>query len=552
MLFRLLLAVVLLLPAAATARAQDYVREMQSLAISTRATNWAHWGPNHRTYSSWLSHSTRLIPVYSFGMNLKSVKGEKSLYRSENRIKELYGFLPEETHNPRAAYFDQTDVYHLQKSAVAAGKKCIVLFVFDGMDWQTTQAAAIYKSQKLYAEGRGSGLHFQDFRAPGANDNDFNDYGFYVTAPHSEGTKLNVDDQKITGQGDIFGGYAYRLAGEKPWSTPVDPLYVIGKGQIKHAYPDSAATATSLCTGRKTYNAAINVDPFGRPLTTIAHELQEKKFSVGVVTSVPISHATPACAYARNVSRDDYQDLSRDMLGLPSVMHPQSPLPGVDVLIGAGFGESKDKDGGQGKNFVPGNRYLTDADLKAIDAKSGGKYQIALRTAGQKGADVLSTGVKAAIDSKQRFLGFFGGPNGHLPFRTADGGYDPVRGMKDKDNLADAEIYKPADISENPTLAQMTVAALDVLKSRSENMWLMVEAGDVDWANHQNNLDASIGAVLSGDDAFKATTDWIEKNVGWENAVVLLTADHGHYLVLDDPTALLAPKDADKATTAAK
>ena len=158
--------------------------------------------------------------------------------------------------------------------------------------------------------------------------------GYYVTAPHSEGTKLNIDDQKITGQGDILGGYAYRIAGEKPWSTPVDPLYLIGKGKIKHAYPDSAATATSLTTGRKTYNAAINVDPYGRPLMTIAHELQEKKFSVGVVTSVPISHATPACAYAHNVSRDDYQDLSRTCSGLPSVMHPQSPLPGVDVLIG--------------------------------------------------------------------------------------------------------------------------------------------------------------------------------------------------------------------------
>jgi alkaline phosphatase len=535
----------LVLPVAASA--QDYLREMQSLAVSTRAANWGHWGPNHRTYSSWLTHSNRLIPLYSFGMNLKSVKGEKSLYRSENRLKELYGFLPEATHNPRAVYFDQTDVYQLQKSAVAANKKCIVLFVFDGMDWHTTQAAAIYKSQKLYTEGRGSGLHFQDFRAPGAND-----YGFYVTAPHSEGTKLNVDDQKITGQGDILGGYAYRLAGEKPWSTAVDPLYLIGKGQIKHAYPDSAATATSLTTGRKTYNAAINVDPFGRPLMTIAHELQEKKFAVGVVTSVPISHATPACAYARNVSRDDYQDLSRDLLGLPSVMHPQSPLPGVDVLIGAGFGESKDKDGNQGKNFVPGNRYLTDADLKAVDAQSGGKYRVALRTAGKNGAEVLTAGANAAMESKQRFLGYFGGPNGHLPFRTADGAYDPVRGMKDKDNIADAEVYKPEDISENPTLAQMTVAALDVLKSRSDKMWLMVEAGDVDWANHQNNLDASIGAVLSGDDAFKATTDWIEKNVGWENAVVLLTADHGHYLVLDDPTALLAPKAAAKTSTAAK
>ena len=67
----------------------------------------------------------------------------------------------------------------------------------------------------------------------------------------------------------------------------------------------------------------------------------------------------------------------------------------------------------------------------------------------------------------------------------------------------------------------------------------MVEAGDVDWANHSNNLDDSIGAVLSGDAAFKTVTDWVEANGGWSDTAVLLTADHGHYLVLDKPDALV-------------
>ena len=45
-------------------------------------------------------------------------------------------------------------------------------------------------------------------------------------------------------------------------------------------------------------------------------------------------------------------------------------------------------------------------------------------------------------------LGFFGGPNGHLPFRTANGDYSPTLGRKKT-----AEVYKPADVTENPTLA---------------------------------------------------------------------------------------------------
>jgi alkaline phosphatase len=105
-----------------------------------------------------------------------------------------------------------------------------------------------------------------------------------------------------------------------------------------------------------------------------------------------------------------------------------------------------------------------------------------------------------------------------------------------------AEKYSAADIDENPTLSDMTDAALQVLSSRSDRFWLMVEAGDVDWANHANNIDNSIGAVLSGEAAFTTVTKWVEANGGWDDTAVLVTADHGHYLVLDKPEALMPPK----------
>ena len=105
------------------------------------------------------------------------------------------------------------------------------------------------------------------------------------------------------------------------------------------------------------------------------------------------------------------------------------------------------------------------------------------------------------------------------------------------------EAYSSADINENPTLAQMTVAALYVLdKGDHEGIWLMVEAGDVDWANHDNNLDNSIGAVNGGARAFKAITDWVDRFSNWDESVLIVTADHGHYLVLDRPELLIAPR----------
>ncbi|MCA9071415.1 MAG: alkaline phosphatase, partial [Planctomycetaceae bacterium] len=56
--------------------------------------------------------------------------------------------------------------------------------------------------------------------------------------------------------------------------------------------------------------------------------------------------------------------------------------------------------------------------------------------------------------------------------------------------------------------------------------------------NHDNNLDNSIGAVLSGDDAVKTITDWVEKNSNWQESLLLVTADHGHYLHIKDPQAI--------------
>ena len=88
----------------------------------------------------------------------------------------------------------------------------------------------------------------------------------------------------------------------------------------------------------------------------------------------------------------------------------------------------------------------------------------------------------------------------------------------------------------------MTESALSVLSQNKQGFWLLVEAGDVDWANHDNNLDNAIGAVKSGDDAFKVITDWVEKNSNWDETLVILTADHGHYLNIDQPEALIPPK----------
>ncbi len=309
----------------------DILRKMQRDAVTAGKADWGYWGTDPARYSTWTSHSNRLIPIYTFGITLQSLRAEGSVYCSEDRIKSLYGVLPEKTLVEKASYFDQTDVYRLQQQAVAQGKTQIILVVFDGMDWNTTYNAALYQAGKLsYREGRGNVLHFQKYR--GAET----DFGFFVTSAKMGDCKIDVNAQTVLdGNRPATGGYDPQRGSAQPWAEALQKSYLIGLDRtLPHTVTDSASSATSMTSGIKTYNAAINMTTAGELVEPIGRQLQrEKGFSVGVVTSVPISHATPAAAYANNVSRDDYQDLTRDLIGLPSVAHKHQSLSGVDVLI---------------------------------------------------------------------------------------------------------------------------------------------------------------------------------------------------------------------------
>ena len=523
--------------------ANDYLRELQERAVNAGRSDAAHWGLSVDDYSQWTTHTNRLVPVYTFGtrgagkgIDLSDFVGTQSVYRNQREIIRLYGRLPVGTWNKQAIYMDQTNVFDIQRAGLEASKKYIFLVIFDGMDWQTTRAAAIYNQRQVsYRTGRGQGTHFQGFTAEGTSQ-----FGWMVTATHNAGTEFDVNRQTVTNPGGTEGGgYDASRGGAFPWSRPNDLEYLTGsskKGPERHPYTDSACAATSMCAGIKTYNGAINVSPSGKQVATIAHRAQLAGYGVGAVSSVPISHATPAAAYGHNVHRNDLQDLTRDLLGLPSISHPQRPLAGLDVLIGGGFGVDRTEDADQGTNFVPGNAYMTAANRKTVDIGQGGRYVVASRTAGKNGAKHLQEAALHAARNGHRLLGFFGvgSAKGHLPFATANGDYQPALGREKS-----AEQYDMADLIENPTLAEMTTAALTVLQTRPKGFWLMVEAGDVDWANHDNNLDNSIGAVNSGDRAVKVITDWVQQNSNWQESLMIITSDHGHLLHLTRPELLV-------------
>jgi alkaline phosphatase len=539
-------------------QAGDRIKQLQTASIANRDEKLArpyHFGSQGPgdVFSNHTSHSNRLIPVYVFGKkaNLGSVTGANSRYRNADQVRALYGFLPANTLNPDADYADQSDLYRVQVDAIAQGAKHVFTVWFDGLDWETTQAAAIAKTGRVYNAGKGSGLIFQDYQAGGSAQ-----FGFVVTSPTHDKNQPDLDAQAVLiPAGSVGGGYDFRIAGPNPWTrgplnapgylkgqgaSEADRAGVLAAGGVLHAYTDSSQSAGEYVTGVKSYNNGVNVADDGRFVRTLFNRVQEQGgWRVGTVTSVPFDHVSPAAMYAHNVHRDDYQDLARDMLGLPGIVQEtgkDAPHPGLDVVIGAGFGQDSSADGlkAQGRNAVKGNLYIADADKAAIDVTNGGKYVVVQPSRGVRGALAIQAAAERAARQGKRLFGFFGTSTNHLPYRTADGGYDPAPGIK-----GTAETYTEADRLENPTLAEMTRAALTVLAADPQRPFaLFVEAGDVDFALHDNNLDNAIGAIYSGEEAIQVIIDWVEAHGGWDDSVLIVTADHGHYLVIDDPEAL--------------
>lgn len=77
---------------------------------------------------------------------------------------------------------------------------------------------------------------------------------------------------------------------------------------------DSAASGTALATGHKTNNGCIGVTADGTIANSVANQAKEAGYAVGISTTVPINHATPAAFYAHQQSRNNYNEIAHGLL----------------------------------------------------------------------------------------------------------------------------------------------------------------------------------------------------------------------------------------------
>jgi alkaline phosphatase len=261
--------------------------------------------------------------------------------------------------------------------------------------------------------------------------------------------------------------------------------------------PDSAGTATAMHSGVKTRIGVLGIGPeaekgvcrdaLAHPLPLLGEEVKRRGLALGIVTTTRITHATPASVYSRSADRDweSDKDIPADQQGQGCKdIARQLAEAQFDVALGGGTAMFYGTDKG-------GRRADPAADLPAAWAARSGGVVV-------KDADSL-----AAAPMDRPVLGLFN-PS-HMTF------------------MAD----RKADLPE-PTLTDMTAAAITRLKADPDGFYLMVEGGRIDHAHHAGQA----GYALEETVEFARAVQYAVDNTDPAETLILVTADHSHVFTI--------------------
>jgi alkaline phosphatase len=231
---------------------------------------------------------------------------------------------------------------------------------------------------------------------------------------------------------------------------------------------DSAAAGTALATGKKTNNGYIGLLPDEQPIETIAEKARKAGKKVGVASTVPVNHATPAAFYGHRKDRNMYYEIAQDLL-----------TSGFDFFGGAGF---------YNRDFLYDKQKAPDI-FPQIEAAG---YYIA------KGYD----------DYKQ---------NG--------GSHDKVVLVQNNWETAGDIPYAIDRTDKDLTLKQITEAAIATLtRNNKKGFFVMLEGGRIDWGGHANDAATVVQEVIDMDEAVATAYEFYKRHP--KETLIVITADH--------------------------
>ena len=262
----------------------------------------------------------------------------------------------------------------------------------------------------------------------------------------------------------------------------------------------SAAAGTAFATGHKTTVRFLGVgprtddllsgfEPTAEPYAPVSSVLEAAKLkgkATGLVATSRVTHATPA-AFASHV-----QDRGMDNAIMEHMVYNS-----VDVVFGGGA-----------RHLIPSGESHT----TSFGASWNGR-----RSDGENLMDVLESRGYTFVDNREDMLALRKGP---------------VWGLFDDSHMQpdmDRQYFAPHE----PSLAEMTAKAIELLSQDKDGFFLMVEGSQVDWAGHNNDPIYMVKDFLAFDDAVKVACDFADADGG---TLVVTFPDHntggmkiGHY-----------------------
>jgi alkaline phosphatase len=245
---------------------------------------------------------------------------------------------------------------------------------------------------------------------------------------------------------------------------------------------DSGAGGTAIACGQRTSFGAIG-EYKGKPLQSIAEYLHSKmNFKIGLITSVPINHATPACFYGHQPTRKNLDFLTNNMIA-----------SGFEFFAGGGFLLSN---ADTAKNIYQSFEVV-------IDKLKQNKFQLLFNQKQMNDAALKPQFPAVVIDTAIR--------NSQLKIKNNDA---------DEKNSLPFTLDVPA---YHERLADYTELAGKMLKN-DKGFFIMTEGGKIDWACHENDALTAIYEVNAMNDAILKAYDFYLAHP--DNTLILITADH--------------------------
>lgn len=289
--------------------------------------------------------------------------------------------------------------------------------------------------------------------------------------------------------------------------------------------PDSAGTMTAMVSGVKTDVGVIGVDEnivrgdcstvAGNELVTALELAELAGKSTGIISTARITHATPAATYAKSADRNwedvsdmpaaavtsGCKDIAEQLVNFKANLEARfedSTVDGLEVVFGGGRRHFLPRDAAfnspDAASAVEGDR----TDGRDLTAEWSLTYPSGAYVFDQAGFNTINT------ETTTHVFGLFN--ESHMQYEA------------DRGN----------DIAGEPSIAEMTAKAIEILDNNPLGFFLSVESGRIDHSHHAGSAYGALTDTI----AFSEAIAMADEMTNDEDTLIIVTADHGHVFTI--------------------